>query len=93
MRVSREKAEELLEELKNVVSVMDCIHATDSEIVDDTSDDYYSDVEISVSSCAGDGMFILKMGSPELKIFREALIEAEAALKYNLEKSCGVDID
>lgn len=92
MRVSREQAEELFEGMKNVLGVMDCLHATDSICPDIHNHDYYDDVEISITSHRGEGSFTLKMGSGELSGLHEVLSGIENSLRVKLSRDCGVEV-
>lgn len=92
MRISREKAEDLLEELKNIVGVMDCMHATDHRGIDKEAEGYYDDVEISVSSYTGEGVFTLKIGSGELIGLYEILSGIELSLRSKLDRDLEIEI-
>lgn len=93
MKISREKAEELFEGLKNIVGVMDCMHATDHYGIDKEAEGYYDDVEISVSSYTGEGVFTLKIGSGELSGLHEIFSGIEHSLRSKLECDCGVEVE
>ncbi len=92
MRISREKAEELFEGLKNIVGVMDCIHTTDHIGIDKEEEGYYDDVEISISSYTGEGAFTLKVGSGELSGLHEILCGIELSLRSKLDRDLEVEI-
>lgn len=93
MKVSREKVEELFEGLKNIVGVMDCMHATDHYGIDKDEEGYYDDVEISISSYTGEGVFTLKVESGELSGLHEVLSGIEYSLRSKLERDCGVEVE